>query len=79
MQAYTALGYNTVINRAESVEMRMISCVNSRSTLFAWFYHLILTTYFGPITLCMNEAGNNMCWNLNVIRYLKFIHTSLMI
>lgn len=63
MQAYTALGIcNTVINRAESVEGNAddIRVLTAEARCLRGFYHLILTTYFGPITLCMNEAGNNI-------------------
>lgn len=63
MQAYTALGIcNTVINRAKSVEGNAddIRVLTAEARCLRGFYHLILTTYFGPITLCMNEAGNNI-------------------
>ena len=63
MQAYAALGIcNTVINRSESVEGNAddIRVLTAEARCLRGFYHLILTTYFGPITLCMNEAGTNI-------------------
>lgn len=64
MQAYSAIGNcNTVINRVSTVtdgEEASLKVLNAEAHFLRGFYHLILTTYYGPITLCENESGQNI-------------------
>lgn len=79
-QTYSAIGYcNTVINRASSVtdaDAESLKVLKAEAHFLRGFYHLMLTTYYGPITLCVNESGQNI--NLTPKRNtLTEIYTSI--
>lgn len=64
-QMYSALGNcNTVIAKAESVETEDIQKENVKTLVaeahfLRAYYHLLLTTYYGPITLVTTVADEN--------------------
>ncbi len=64
-QMYSALGNcNTVIAKAESVEAEDIQKENVKTLVaeahfLRAYYHLLLTTYYGPITLVTTVADEN--------------------
>lgn len=62
-QAYSALGLvNTVINRCDNIteNPENVKILKAEAKYLRAFYHLILTTYYGPITLVTEEPSENV-------------------
>ena len=62
-QMYSALGNcNAIINRAEKVtdgDSKALTTLVAEARFLRGYYHLLLTTYYGPITLVLQESGIN--------------------
>lgn len=57
-QMYAALGIcNTIINHGEESENKNIQTLVAEAYFLRGYYHLLLTTYYGPITLVMQEPS----------------------
>lgn len=78
-QAYSALGIvNTVINRCDQITEKTedVAILKAEAKYLRAFYHLLLTTYYGPITLVTEEPADNI--NLTPKRNtLTEIYTSI--
>lgn len=62
-QMYSALGNcNAIISRAASVtdgDAATLNTLVAEARFLRGYYHLLLTTYYGPITLVLQESGTN--------------------